>query len=113
MVAELTGRNNEIDVYRHLAAQSKRGRKHPGSRHVLVLSDNFTVCGVNGKHDVLVFPVVGPHLEDMFDEELSAIRKSIKSLVRQVALGTSFLHDHGIVHAGWWTVLLEIRKLMK
>ena len=98
-MAELTGRNNELNVYRHLAAQSKQGRKHPGSEHVLVLLDHFTVCGANGEHDVLVLPVVGPHLGDMFDKKPSAVRTSIKSLVRQVALGTSFLHDHGVVHA--------------
>jgi hypothetical protein len=99
VVAELTGRNNEINIYRHLAAQSERVPKHPGSEHVPVLIDHFTVWGANGEHDVLVLPVVGPHLWDMFDEKLSAVRKSIKSLARQVSLGISFLHDHGIVHA--------------
>jgi hypothetical protein len=55
---------------------------------------------VNGEHDVLVFQVVGPHLEAMFDEEPSVIQQSIKSLMRDVALGTSFLHHCGVIHAG-------------
>ena len=100
MVAELTGRSNEVSAYRHLAAQSKWVRKHPGSEHVLALLDHFTVWGVNGKHEVLVFPVVAPHLENMFDRDPSAIRNSIKSLIHQIALGISLLHEHGIVHAG-------------
>ena len=45
--------------------------------------------GTNGEHDVLVLQVVGPHLEAMFNEEPIIIQQAIKSLVRQVALGTS------------------------
>ena len=96
-VAELTGRNNEIRVYRHLASQSGA---HPGSERVLALLDHFRVQGANGEHDVLVLQVVGPHLEAMFQEEPTAVQQLIKSLTHQVALGTSFLHHCGIVHAG-------------
>jgi serine/threonine-protein kinase SRPK3 len=98
VVSNQTGKNNEIKILRHLASQS--GRTHPGSEHVLALLDHFTVHGVNGEHDVLVFPVVGPHLGDVSERYPGVIQLSIKSLVRQIALGASFLHDCGIVHAG-------------
>ena len=96
-VAELTGRNSEIKIHRHLASRSGT---HPGSDRVLALLDHFKVQGVNGEHDVLVLEVVGPHIEAMFNEETPIIQQAIKSLVRQVALGTSFFHDCGVVHAG-------------
>ena len=73
---------------------------HPGSERVLALLDHFKVQGVNGEHDVLVTQVVGPHLEAMFNEDPIVIQKSIKSLMREVALGISFLHHCGVVHAG-------------
>ena len=60
--------------------------------------------GTNGERDVLVLQVVGPHVDAMFDEEPSIVQQSIKSLIHQVALGTSFLHHCGVVHAGQSTV---------
>jgi len=48
---------------------------------------------------VLVLQVVGPHLEAMFNDDPTVVQQKIKSLAHQVALGTSFLHDCGIVHA--------------
>ena len=60
--------------------------------------------GTNGKHDVLVLQVVGPRIDAMFDEEPSVVQQSIKSLIHQVALGTSFLHHCGVVRVGQSTV---------
>ena len=96
-VAELTDKNSEIKIHRHLTSRSGT---HPGSDRVLALLDHFKVQGANGEHDVLVLQVVGPHLETMFNDETPIIQQAIKSLVHQVALGTSFLHDCGVVHAG-------------
>ena len=96
-MAELTGRNSEIQIYRHLASRSG---SHPGSDRVIALLDHFKVQGANGEHDVLVLQVIGPHLEAMFDDDPAVIQQMIKSLTHQVALGTSFLHDCGVVHAG-------------
>ena len=96
-MAELTGKNNEIKILHHLAS---RTRAHPGSGHVLTLLDQFKVKGVNGEHDVLVLPVTGPHLDAMYNKGPVAIEESIKPIMRQVALGTSFLHDSGVVHGG-------------
>ena len=106
-VAGLTGKNNEIKIHRHLASQSG---SHPGSEHVIALFDHFRVHGTNGEHDVLVLQVLGPHIDAMFDEEPSIVQQSIKSLVHQVALGTSFLHHCGVVHGGWSTVLRADRS---
>ena len=50
---------------------------------------------------MLVLQVIGPHLEDMLDEELH----QTKPLAHQIALGISFLHDSGVVHAGLSTFL--------
>ena len=55
---------------------------------------------------MLVFQVLGPHLVCTFRKHIFAIHKSIKSLVRQMALGISFLHHCGVVHAGSPFVLL-------
>jgi len=109
-VAELTGRNNEIKIYRHLASESGT---HPGSERVLALLDHFRMQGANGEHDVLVLQVVGPHLEAMFNDDPTVIQQSIKPLVHQVALGTSFLHHCGIVHADLHqgNIMLEIPDL--
>ena len=96
VVAALTGKSNEIKIYRHLASQS--GPPHPGSKYILTPLDEFRVRGVNGEHDVLVLPVLGPHLEDMLDENPHLIPR--KSLMRQIVLGVSFLHDCGVVHGG-------------
>jgi len=100
-MAKLTGKNNEIKILHHLAS---RTGTHPGSDHVLTLLDHFKVKGVNGEHDVLVFPVIGPDIQTMDDKGPDMIQKSIKSLMHQVALGTSFLHDSGVVHGGKKTV---------
>jgi serine/threonine-protein kinase SRPK3 len=100
-VAKLTDRN-EIKIHRHLALHSQ---SHPGSERVLALLDHFKVQGVNGEHNVLVSQVVGPHLEAMSDEDPSVIQKTIKTLIHQVALGISFLHHCGVVHAGGSTTL--------
>ena len=99
-VAELTGK--EIKIHRHLASRSGT---HPGSDHVLALLDHFKVQGVNGEHDVLVFQVIGPQLEAVFDDEPTIIQQRIKSLMHQVAVGLSFLHDCGVTHTGKQTVL--------
>jgi serine/threonine-protein kinase SRPK3 len=107
-VAELTGKNSEIKIHRHLASQSGI---HPGSDRILALLDHFKVQGVNGEHDVLVLQVIGPQLEAMFDEEPTAVQQAIKSLVHEVALGTSFLHECGVVHAGRSAVLLIDQQL--
>ena len=100
-LAELTGRNNEIKIYRHLASRSGT---HPGSDHVLALLDHFKVQGPNGEHDVLVLQVTGPRIDNIFDES-TVIPKALKSLAHQIALGISFLHDCGVVHSGRSTVL--------
>ena len=96
-MAELTDKSNEIKIHRNLVSRSVT---HPGSEHVLALLDHFKVQGVNGEHDVSVTQVVGPHLEAMFNEDPVVIQKSIKFLMREVALGVSFLHHCGVVHAG-------------
>ena len=97
-MAALTDQNNEIEIYHHLVSQS--GQTHPGSEYILAPLDQFRVHGVNGEHDVLVLPVLGPHLRDVLVESPGMIRRSIKSLMRQIALGVSFLHDCGVVHGG-------------
>jgi serine/threonine-protein kinase SRPK3 len=99
-VAELTGKNREIEIHRHLASQSGM---HPGSDRILVPLDHFKVQGPNGEHDVLVLQVTGPNLGDifnMFDDEPTVTRQEIRSLMYQVALGVSFLHDRGVIHGG-------------
>ena len=103
-MARITGtnENNEIKIHRHLASRSGT---HPGSGRVLALLDHFKINEVNGEHDVLVLEVIGPHLEAMFDDEPAVIKRTIKSLARQIALGISFLHSCGVVHGGQSNVL--------
>ena len=80
-MAELTGKNNEIEIYQHLASRSGA---HPGSGHVLTLLDYFKVEGVNGENDVLMFPVIGPHLEAMSDEEPAGIKSRWEHLSSKI-----------------------------
>ena len=49
---------------------------------------------------MLVSQVVGPHIGAMIDNEPIEVHQAIKPLAHQIALGISFLHDRGIVHAG-------------
>ena len=84
-------------IYHHLASHFGT---HPGSECVLALLDHFGVQGPNGEHDMLVLQVVGPHLKAMFCEEPTVIQQSMKPLIHQVTLGTSFLHHCGVIHAG-------------
>jgi len=107
VVADPTYRN-EPKIYSLLASRS---RKHPGSDHVLVPLDHFKVHGPNGEHDVMVFQVIGPQLSAMQEDRPSLIRQAIKPLTHQIALGISFLHDCGVVHAGQPTVLSTGRRL--
>ena len=105
----MTG-NNEIKIHRHLTSRSGI---HPGSDRVLALLDHFKVQGVNGEHDVLVLEVVGPSLQPLLDhkEWITVIQQTLKSLTRQIALGTSFLHHCGVVHGGQPTVLSTDHQL--
>ena len=66
----------------------------------LTLLDHFKVRGPNGEHDVLVLQVIGPHLGTMFNDDPAVVQRAIRSLAHQIMLGTSFLHDCGIVHGG-------------
>lgn len=97
-VANLTGKKSEIAIHRHLQARSG---EHPGSDRVLALLDHFKVQGANGEHDVLVLELIGPHLEAMFNDDPTPVQQTIRGLMHQVALGVSFLHHCGVVHAGW------------
>ena len=108
VVAELIGRNNEVKIHRHLASRSGA---HPGSDRILAPLDRFQVQGPNGEHDVLVFPVLGPQLQDVYGYDPTVIHRAIKTIVHQVALGISFLHDCGVVYAGLSTVLSTGQRL--
>ncbi|CAK7275598.1 hypothetical protein SEPCBS57363_006788 [Sporothrix epigloea] len=89
--------DRELAIFEHLEKVAEAG--HP---NVVDLHDSFKVIGPNGEHQCLVFSVLGPKLEVMYD---LAITISISSAVRhdmcrQIASAAAFLHDHGVCHGG-------------
>jgi serine/threonine-protein kinase SRPK3 len=87
--------DNELSILQHLnVANANRG--HP---NVLRLYDSFKVSGPNGNHHCLVFPVLGPSLQNL--KASKALSPPIRHhICQQIASAVDFLHRHGICHGG-------------
>ena len=63
------------------------------------LHDSFKILGPNGEHQCLVFPVLGPSLEDMM--KANALSGPVRhQICQQLANAVSFLHENGVFHGG-------------
>lgn len=84
----------ELNFFHHLRNVAASG--HP---NLMDLQDSFKVVGPNGEHHCLVFPVLGPSLQN------SKAAKALSPITRhrvcqQIAAAVAFLHQHQICHGG-------------
>ncbi|RYP83309.1 hypothetical protein DL769_001396 [Monosporascus sp. CRB-8-3] len=83
---------DELRILQHL-----RSVDGPGHPNVVTLYDSFKVAGPNGNHQCLVFPVLGPSLQNF--KVVEALSGPVRLQVcQQVASAVAFLHDRGICH---------------
>lgn len=87
--------DNELRILQHLSA-ANANRGHP---NVLRLYNSFKVSGPNGDHHCLVFPVLGPSLQNpKASKALSPPARH--QICQQITSAVDFLHKHGICHGG-------------
>lgn len=97
--ADISSDKRELSILLHL---SKSDTHHPGKNHVLQLLDHFEHKGPNGLHLCLVFPAM------MSDGDAMTVRRRprhlgyIREVSRQILLGLSYIHDHGLIHGGMY-----------
>ncbi|KAI9813963.1 MAG: hypothetical protein M1826_002341 [Phylliscum demangeonii] len=91
---------------RLILAYLSRPSKHPGQKYVLRLIDHFSIRTVNGVHEVIVTPVLGPSLHEIaefcWDESTrsAGLPPSVmKRLARELLLALDYLKSSGVVHA--------------
>ncbi|KAI9831079.1 MAG: hypothetical protein M1826_003977 [Phylliscum demangeonii] len=100
--AMVPNKGQERVVLAHLSRPSK----HPGRNYVLRLMDHFSIRTVNGVHEVMVTPVLGPALHQIaefcWDE---SVRRSglpplvLKRLTSDLLQALDYLKTRGVVHA--------------
>lgn len=92
-----------------LSRSSEVVKDHPGKFHVVSLLDTFDHEGPNGKHECLVFQVMGPSTASMVELLPSNLLSPtapktryptwmVKSILRQTLLGIDCIHQASIVH---------------
>lgn len=95
--------SSELSVLRYL---NQQGGSDPMPTHVTALLDCFEHEGPNGKHLCLVFEALSVNISSMLtwtpeyhNGTVSIFPKRMaKRILRQVLLGISFLHSHGVIH---------------
>ncbi|KAF2001758.1 kinase-like protein [Amniculicola lignicola CBS 123094] len=106
MVAKASNTNTELAILNHL---SKLAPEDTKSQRVNVLLDAFQHQGVNGKHQCLVFELMGATANSkveelpenkpkMYGKRQRYPRWMAKKLLVHALRGLAFLHENGIVH---------------
>ena len=86
--------DEEFAVLQHL--KTTAGADHP---NIIELHNSFKICGPNGEHHCLVFPILDPNLNDVIMAE--AISGTVRHQVcQQMARAVSFLHKNGLCYGG-------------
>ncbi|KAK8080745.1 hypothetical protein PG997_008563 [Apiospora hydei] len=82
------------------------------AHHIMLPDDHFWVSGPNGRHLVLVLPLLGPSLPKWleFNEHRFELKKK---LCRQMIKAVEFLQTQGVCHGDFMpdNVLMKIRNL--
>ncbi|KAF1918241.1 kinase-like domain-containing protein [Ampelomyces quisqualis] len=106
MIAKAASSATELLILEKL---SKLAPMDPNSQHITVLLDEFQHEGPNGKHQCLVFEVMGATAASLVEElpenkpkMYGKVERYPKWLSKKILLhslrGLSFLHSNGIVH---------------
>ena len=92
-------RNQELEVYRHLAGVSM---DHSGQEYIRQLEDSFKLKGPNGEHDVFVMTPLGMSLRTLQEMQKNGIFQQIlvARALDQVLTGLIFLHEADVIHIG-------------
>ncbi|KAK7966600.1 kinase-like domain-containing protein [Apiospora aurea] len=77
-----------------------------GRNHIIIPGESFQITGPNGTHHCFVFPVLGPSILSKLNAP-----ETHGDLLRQVAEGMRFLHEHGVRHGDLrpQNILLRLR----
>ncbi|KAK8034521.1 hypothetical protein PG993_009516 [Apiospora rasikravindrae] len=78
-----------------------------GRNHVIIPDESFQITGPNGTHHCFVLPVLGPSILSKLNAP-----ETHGDLLRQVAEGMRFLHEHGVRHGDLrpQNILLRLRE---
>ena len=95
--------SSELSILRYL---NQQGGLDPISTHVTTLLNCFEHEGPNGRHLCIVFEAISVNISTMLNwtpeyhnGTVSILPKQMaKRILRQVLLGISFLHSHGVIH---------------
>lgn len=92
-------RNQELEVYRHLAGVSK---EHSGREYIRQLEDSFKLKGPNGEHDVFVMTPLGMSLRTLQEMQKNGTFQQtlVVGALDQVLTGLNFLHEADVIHTG-------------
>lgn len=106
LTADASGGENgtfELDMLRHVRAQSQASDNATGSSKILGLLDEFSHTGPNGRHACLVFKPMGPdmsHFRSLFPLARLPVPVA-KKVSRDLLQSLAFLHDQcRIIHTG-------------
>jgi serine/threonine-protein kinase SRPK3 len=83
----------------HFRKLKSNGGKGLNEVFVVELFDTFELEGPNGKHQCLVFEVLGPSLAVVL-ESFSLTSKEILRAAKQLLDAVSFIHENGYSHGG-------------
>lgn len=108
--------SKEVQCYDTLRSHAGR---HPGFSRVMMLKDRFSIRGLNGNHDCLIYEVLGPSIarvrEDSIGFETTGYLtlSCARNIVYQVLLGLDCMHSVGLVHGDIYgaNVLFAVKDL--
>ena len=103
LTADAISSSNELELNQSLSAH--HGRTVSGSEYIPEVLDHFVHAGPNGKHQCLVFELLGPSLEKVIQdiEEYGLDRLKPETIFRicdQLFKALAFMHDAGYKHGG-------------
>ncbi|XP_065165123.1 SRSF protein kinase 2-like isoform X1 [Atheta coriaria] len=69
--------------------------KHEGRKYIIEMMDYYHVNSVNGKHICIAFELMGPSLLHLITQSQyqGIYEGAVKSIIRQVLMGLTYLHD--------------------
>lgn len=99
--AERTDQSRELRSLRKLSELSKGSLR---SEHIVQLLDDFLHEGPNGRHQCLVFELLGPTVDVMlYDYYSDGERLDTEDLLKmatQLLQAVAFIHEAGYAHGG-------------